>query len=131
MRERSGSELRRLLRPAASSPVAMSAHERVGLFGCVSLLDRILDARPEFFLDPVARHQHFDARQAKVASLQAGHRASGLQRANRVETEVRKEPRAPDEDLSLPTALVWHRATISLVANGITRSDHANRQSCN
>src|SRR2546421_12538585 len=115
MRERSASELRRLLRPAASSPVAMSAHEGVGLFGCVSFLDRILDARPEFFLDPVARHQHFDARQAKGASLQVGDRVSGLQRANRIETEVRKEPCVRDEDLSLPTALVWHGATISLV----------------
>jgi len=99
--------------PAASSPIGMGAHEGVRLLRRVALSDRILDARPEFFLHPVARHQHLDAREAKVPSLQVGRRVAPLQGANRIKTQVRKEPRVRDEDLGLPARLVWHGATIN------------------
>ena len=90
----------------------MRTHEGVGLLGRVAFLHGILDAGPELLLDPVARDQHLDAGESKVALLQVRGGIAALQRAHRIETEVRKEPSVRDEDLGLPARLVWHGETI-------------------
>ena len=84
----------------------MGAHEGVGLLSGVALLDGILDARPEFFLHPIARDQHLDAGEAKVSLIQVGRRITALQGAHRIQAEVRKEPSVRDEDLGLPARLI-------------------------
>jgi hypothetical protein len=90
----------------------MGAHKRIRLFRRKAFLHRILDARPELFLHPVAGYEHFDAGQPKVSFLEVRRRIPPLQGTNRVETEVGKEPRAGDEHLGLPARVVWHGATI-------------------
>src|SRR6202165_1177327 len=99
----------------------MGAHEGVGLLGRVAFLHRILDARPEFFFHPIARYQHLDAGEAKVALLQIGGCIAPLQGAHRIEAEVGKEPSVRDEDLGLPARLVWHGATVQRRPSGPSR----------
>src|SRR5439155_19118477 len=63
-------------------------------------------------------------------AVQVGDGVAPLQGANRIQAEVRKEPRVRDEDLGLPAWLVWHGATISLVVDGVTRTGDADRKPC-
>src|SRR5207237_38264 len=82
-----------------ASAVGVGPQKRVGLLRRVALVHGVLNARPEFFLHPVARHEHLDPRQPKVAALQIGRRVAGLQGAYRVQAEVREEPRVRDDNL--------------------------------
>ena len=91
----------------------MGAHERIRLFRRVALLYRVLDARPELFLHPVAGNQYFDAGEPKVSFLEVRARIAALQGTNRVEAEIGEEPRAGDKHLGLPARVVWHGATIA------------------
>ena len=91
----------------------MGTHEGVGLFRRIPFLHRILDPWPELFLHPIAGDQDFDAGEPQVSFLDVGGRVATLQCADRVEAEVRQEPGAGDEDLGLPTPLIWHGATIN------------------
>ena len=57
----------------------MGAHERIGLFRGIAGFHRVLDARPEFFFDPVARDQDFDAGEAQVTFVELALRVAALQ----------------------------------------------------
>jgi hypothetical protein len=76
-------------------------------------LYRVLDARPKLFLHPIAGDEHLDPGKPKISFFEVGGGITALEGANRIETEVRQEPRAGDEDLGRPARVVWHGATIN------------------
>jgi hypothetical protein len=92
---------------------------------CIGLLDRIarlyglLDLRPEFILDPVARHQDLHASQSQLAPLHLRNGVARLQRTYGVEPQVWNQPCLRNHDLGALAGLVGHAKTID--ANRRTR----------
>ncbi|TMF52937.1 MAG: diguanylate cyclase, partial [Chloroflexi bacterium] len=110
----SGSRTTLLLRPSRPPPVAVRSHEGVSLFRSVARLHGILDARPEFLLDPVPCDQDLDSLEPQVTLFHLTLSVAALQGAHRVEAQVWQQPRVRDHHLGPLTRVLRHGATIRL-----------------
>src|SRR5207302_192884 len=93
---------------------AVRSHEGVSLFRCVARLHGILDARPEFLLDPVPCDQDLDSLEPQITLFHLTLSVAALQGAHRVEAQVWQQPRVRDHHLGPLTRVLRHGATIRL-----------------